>query len=178
MTAGEIFVKTRLYLRDMGKTIFSDYEIYQGINDALRLFAEESARAYDSEGLFRTSATLALIDGSVAIPPDFIKLIRAFNANGEELLHIFEGTPGEKEFAINKVNLTSGTPTVKLNYYCYPNTVSAAADTIYLPESMLMAVAKIAAYCVAGSEQAAIETSRYFNGARVETAQPQNGGNK
>ena len=56
MKAGSILIKTRHYLRDLQNAKFSDWEIYQGINDALRVFAEEAARMHDGDVYLLTPA--------------------------------------------------------------------------------------------------------------------------
>jgi len=44
MIANDVMYKVRLYIGDTDKSKMSDWEIINGINDALRLMAEESAR--------------------------------------------------------------------------------------------------------------------------------------
>jgi hypothetical protein len=164
VTAGNILQQTRRYLKDIGKTQYADWEIYQGINDALRLFAEESARAYDGGGLFSGSTTLTLTNGAVALPADYIKIKRAYAADGTELLRVFDHNPDMGEIAINGNSITSGETSLKLDYYNYSGTVSTETDTVNMPVSMLMPLAKIAAYCIAGGDSSSVQIAQYFSG--------------
>lgn len=176
MTAGEVFIKVRNYLKDTGKDIFSDWEIYEGINDALRLFAEESAKAGDDKGYFSNTESLVLTNKKVALPTDFVRIKRAFDSSGKELLHIFDHEPNLGEVRILGNTLSSGESSLTLNYYCYPPTVSMYNDAIDLPSSMLLPFSKAAACCVSNTDQAAIMVAQYFNGEKIQVSQPTTGG--
>lgn len=168
MKAGKVLVRTRLYLKDLQKAKYSDWEVYQGINDALRVLAEESAKVSDAEGAFSHTASLSM-DGenSAVLPKDFIRPKRAFAPDGAELLHVFSDTPGEGEFSIRGGSLCSGEGSVSLSYYGYPAPVASAENDICLRGSMLMPLAKIAAACVAGADDAAVQAAQYFSGQKV-----------
>ena len=165
MKAGNILIKTRQYLRDLQASRFSDWEIYQGINDALRIFAEEASRIYDGAGAFSSVKTLSMgADGKALLPESYLKVKRAYSSDGSELLRVISSAPGEGEFAIRGNVLMSGEPSVKLNYYSYPEKVDQPEDVVDLPESMLLPIAKIAASCAAGSDNATVQVAQYFSG--------------
>lgn len=173
MKANEIFVKTRLYLEDMAKTRYSDWEVFSGINDALRLVAEENAKV--NGPLFRKRANLNLsIDTtSSELPGDFVKEIKAFDAEGAELLNVHNDEPFEGEFSVKGSSLFAADSPVTLWYFSYPPTLSATDDELDLPSSMAMPVAKIASQCVKSAHNAALESTQYFYGGGEQgAAQP------
>ena len=175
MKAWDILIKTRHYLRDLQNARFSDWEIYQGINDALRIFAEESARIYDGSGAFAAVAALTMGSGNSApLPENYIRIKRVYGATGKELFRVITDTPGEGEFAIRGDSVISGETSITMHYFRYPGKVDQPEDRIDLPDSMLIAVAKIAAACVAGTDNSAIiQTAQYFSGQPMAEAAPQ-----
>ena len=176
MKANTVLIKTRHYLRDLQNAKFSDWEIYQGINDALRIFAEEAARMYDGIGAFSSVAVLTMGSGdSALLPENYIRIKRAYGATGKELLRVITDTPGEGEFAIRGGSIMSGETAITLHYFCYPGKVDQPEDVIYLPDSMLIAVAKIAAACVAGSDSVMIQVAQYFSGQPMADVAQQGG---
>lgn len=170
MEANTVLIKTRHYLRDLQNVKFSDWEIYQGINDALRIFAEEAARMYDGSGAFSAVAALTMSGDSALLPENYIRLKRAYGATGKELLRVITDTPGEGEFAIRGGSIMSGETAITLHYFCYPGKVDQPEDIIDLPDSMLIAVAKIAAACAAGSDSVMIQVAQYFSGQPMSAA--------
>ena len=175
LTAGEVMIKARLYLKDTAKNSYSDAELYEGINDALRIFAEEAARAEDYNGAFSNHAALTLTSGSVALPNDFIRIKRLFSANGE-LLRVINDTPSASEFAVKGGSLLSGETAVSLYYYCYPGPVTQQTDRIDVAASMLTPLAKAAAACISGSDSAALVAAQYFAGGVKVNLRPENSG--
>ena len=176
MKANTVLIKTRHYLRDLQNAKFSDWEIYQGINDALRIFAEEAARMYDGIGAFSSVAVLTMGSGdSALLPENYIRIKRAYGATGKELLRVITDTPGEGEFAIRGGSIMSGETAITLHYFCYPGKVDQPEDVIDLPDSMLIAVAKIAAACVAGSDSVMIQVAQYFSGQPMADVAQQGG---
>lgn len=174
MKANTVLIKTRHYLRDLQNAKFSDWEIYQGINDALRIFAEEAARMYDGIGAFSSVAVLTMESGdSALLPENYIRIKRAYGATGKELLRVITDTPGEGEFTIRGGSIMSGETAITLYYFCYPGKVDQPEDVIDLPDSMLIAVAKIAAACVAGSDSVMIQVAQYFSGQPMADVAPQ-----
>lgn len=170
MEANTVLIKTRHYLRDLQNVKFSDWEICQGINDALRIFAEEAARMYDGSGAFSAVAALTMSGDSALLPENYIRLKRAYGATGKELLRVITDTPGEGEFAIRGGSIMSCETAITLHYFCYPGKVDQPEDIIDLPDSMLIAVAKIAAACVAGSDSVMIQIAQYFSGQPMSAA--------
>ena len=174
MKANTVLIKTRHYLRDLQNVKFSDWEIYQGINDALRIFAEEAARMYDGSGAFSAVAALTMGSGDNALlPENYIRIKRAYDSTGKELLRVITDTPGEGEFAIRGGSIMSGETSITLHYFSSPGKVDQPEDIIDLPDTMLIAVAKIAAACVSGSDSAMIQVAQYFNGQPIADAAPQ-----
>lgn len=169
MKANEIFTKARLYLEDMTKTRYSDWEVFSGINDALRLVAEENAKV--NGPLFRKRANLNLsIDTtSSELPGDFVKEIKAFDAEGAELLNVHNDEPFEGEFSVKGSSLFAADVFVTLWYFSYPPAVTKPDDEIDLPSSMAMPVAKIACECVKNSNDRAVEMSEFFYGGSDTT---------
>ena len=80
MIANDVMYKVRLYIGDTYKSKMSDWEIINGINDALRLMAEESARLGGS--LFRMNSDLTIINDSANLPSEYLSLIKAFDSDG------------------------------------------------------------------------------------------------
>lgn len=165
MKVNDIITKTRLYIGDTSKVMVSDWEIINGINDALRIFAEEAARLYDGGGTFASTATVTIgPNDSALLPENYIRIKRAYGNTGKELLRVITDTPGEGEFSIRGDSIISGEPSVTLHYFGHPGKVDQSEDVIDLPDSMLMAVAKIAAACVVGSDSAMVQVAQYFSG--------------
>jgi hypothetical protein len=170
MKANTVLIKTRHYLQDLQSVKFSDWEIYQGISDALRIFAEEAARMHDGAGIFSSVISLTMSGGSALLPENYIRIKRAYGSTGKELLRVITDTPGEGEFAIRGGSIMSGEPTITLHYFSFPGKVDQPEDVIDLPDSMLIALAKISASCVVGSDTATIQVAQYFNGQPIADA--------
>lgn len=175
MKANTVLIKTRHYLRDLQNVKFSDWEIYQGINDALRIFAEEAARMYDGAGIFSSVISLTMSGDSALLPENYIRIKRAYGSTGKELLRVITDTPGEGEFAIRGGSIMSGEPTITLHYFSFPGKVDQPEDVIDLPDSMLIALAKISASCVVGSDTATIQVAQYFSGQPMADVAQQGG---
>ena len=67
----------------------------------------------------------------------------------------------------------SGEPTITLHYFSFPGKVDQPEDIIDLPDSMLIALAKISASCVVGSDTATIQVAQYFSGQPMADVAPQ-----
>ena len=173
MKANTVLIKTRHYLRDLQNVKFSDWEIYQGINDALRIFAEEAARMHDGAGIFSSVISLTMSGDSALLPENYIRIKRAYGSTGNELLRVITDTPGEGEFALRGGSIMSGEPTITLHYFSFPGKVDQPEDVIDLPDSMLIALAKISASCVVGSDTATIQVAQYFSGQPIADVAPQ-----
>ena len=175
MKARDVLIKTRHYLQDLQSVKFSDWEIYQGISDALRIFAEEAARIHDGAGIFSSVISLTMSGDSALLPENYIRIKRAYGSTGKELLRVITDTPGEGEFAIRGGSIMSGEPTITLHYFSFPGKVDQPEDVIDLPDSMLIALAKISASCVVGSDTATIQVAQYFSGQPMAEVAPQGG---
>lgn len=170
MQAKEIYSKLRIYLGDTVKAKHSDWEVFNGINDALRLVAEENARV--GGPLFRKRAEFTVDSETqqIELPEDFVKEIKAFGEEGEELLNVHNDEPFEGEFSVKGASLYVVAPpepltsTVTLWYFSYPPAVSSVDDEIDIPLSMAMPIAKIARSCVKGQDDAAVEKADFFYG--------------
>lgn len=175
MTAGEIALKARLYLKDMQMSSVSEWELLQGINDAIRLFAEEFSRVNDPNGVFSKKAEIATgITDNALLPAGYIKPIKAYALDGRELLRVFREDPMEGEYSVSALNILSGETSVILCYYGYPQWVENYSSVIELPASMTIPVAKVTAICVSGLDSAAVQLARYFTGQTL-TADSQSG---
>lgn len=175
MKANTVLIKTRHYLQDLQSVKFSDWEIYQGISDALRIFAEEAARMHDGAGIFSSVISLTMSGDSALLPENYIRIKRAYGSTGKELLRVITDTPGEGEFAIRGGSIMSGEPTITLHYFSFPGKVDQPEDVIDLPDSMLIALAKISASCVVGSDTATIQVAQYFSGQPMADVAQQGG---
>ena len=171
MKAIEIFTKTRLYLGDMSKTRYSDWEVFSGINDALRLVAEENAKV--GGPLFRKRTALSLDPESLTseLPADFVRALKAFGPEMEELLNVHNDAPLFGEFSVKGNSLVAADSPVTLWYFSYPPTLSATDDELDLPSSMAIPVAKIACECVKNSNDKAVEMSEFFYGGTTQNNQ-------
>lgn len=150
MKVADVVRKVRLYLRDLTKTALSDWEIVEGINDALSLFADINASVKGS--LFRNTATLTFTDGTASLPADFLKVERVYSTAGAELFRVFQSAPGEGEYAISGLDVTSGEASATMVYFGRHSTVTAAAgsDDIDLPAGYLVPLARVSAAAVRG----------------------------
>ena len=175
MQANTVLIKTRHYLQDLQSVKFSDWEIYQGISDALRIFAEEAARIHDGAGIFSSVISLTMSGDSALLPENYIRIKRAYGSTGKELLRVITDTPGEGEFALRGGSIMSGEPTITLHYFSFPGKVDQPEDVIDLPDSMLIALAKISASCVVGSDTATIQVAQYFSGQPMADIAQQGG---
>ena len=162
MKANEIFVKTRLYLEDIAKARYSDWEVFSGINDALRLVAEENAKV--GGPLFRKRINLSLAPDTMSaiLPDDFVREIKAFDADGAELLNVHNDEPFGGEFSVKGASVFAADDFVTLWYFSYPPTVKTPNDEIDIPVSMAIPIAKIASACVQNHDDAAVEKTRFF----------------
>ena len=166
MTANDIMCKVRLYVGDTDKKSISDWEIINSINDALRLMAEESARLVGS--MFRMKSNVTITAGSASLPTGYLRVIKAFNSTGGELLNVSTDTPDEGEFSITGGSLSSGEATVELWYFGYPAAVVSADNTINLPESMAVPLARVASLLLANKIGDAVLMADYFSGGKLE----------
>lgn len=167
MKAHQIINKARLYLNDMNKTRYSDWELFSGVNDALRMLAEENASTKGS--LFRSSASLSLSGGSVLLPEDFVREVKCFGSEGTELFNVHNDVPLSGEFSVSGEYLFSGDDSVVLWYFCYPERVSSMEDDIKAPDSMLLPISKITAECVKNANESGISMARYFLGNKDDS---------
>ena len=166
MTANDIMCKVRLYVGDTDKKSISDWEIINSINDALRLMAEESARLGGS--VFRMKSDITITDGSALLPTGYLQIIKAFGGSGAEMLNVHTDIPEEGEFSITGGSLSSGEATVELWYFGYPAAVVSADNTINLPESMAVPLAKVASLLLANKIGDAVLMADYFSGGKLE----------
>ena len=164
MKANTVLIKTRHYLQDLQSVKFSDWEIYQGISDALRIFAEEAARMHDGAGIFSSVISLTMSGDSALLPENYIRIKRAYGATGNELLRVITDTPGEGEFAIRGGSIMSGEPTITLHYFSFPGKVDQPEDVIDLPDSMAVPLARITSLLLANKIDEAVALADYFSG--------------
>ena len=162
MIANDVMYKVRLYIGDTDKSKMSDWEIINGINDALRLMAEESARLNGS--LFRMNSDLTIINDSASLPSGYLSLIKAFDSDGIELFNVHTDIPEEGECSVSGGVLHSGEDSVELWYFGYPAAVVSADSTINLPESMAVPLARVASLLLANKVEEAVSMADYFIG--------------
>lgn len=162
MKAKMIYVKTRLYLGDMNETSYSDWEVFHGINDALRMVAEENAKV--GGPLFRSKQTVTMSNNAGLLPEDFIKIIKCFDSTGAELLNIYDDVPLSGEFSISGTAISSATTPITMWYFSYPKDISGMDENIDIPESMLLPVAKIACECVKNENEMTLQIANLFYG--------------
>ena len=150
MKVADVVRKVRLYLRDLTKTALSDWEIVEGINDALSLFADINASVKGA--LFRSTETLTFTDGTASLPADYLKVERVYSTAGAELFRVFQSAPGASEYAISGLDVTSGEASATMVYFGRHSTVTAAAgsDDIDLPAGYLVPLARVSAAAVRG----------------------------
>jgi hypothetical protein len=148
MKVADVVRKVRLYLRDLTKTALSDWEIVEGINDALSLFADINAAVKGQ--LFRNTATLTFTDGTASLPVDFLKVERVYSTAGAELFRVFQSAPGDGEYAISGLDVTSGESSATMFYFGRHAAVSSGGDDIDLPAGYLVPLARVSAAAVRG----------------------------
>ena len=169
MIANDVMYKVRLYIGDTYKSKMSDWEIINGINDALRLMAEESARL--SGSLFRMNSDLTVTNGEVGLPVGYLSLIKAFDGSGIELLNVYTDDPEAGEFGVYGSTLRSGESAVELWYFGYPAAVVSADSTINLPESMVVPLARVASLLLANKIGDAVLMADYFSGGKMDKSE-------
>jgi hypothetical protein len=148
MKVADVVLKTRLYLRDLTRTTLSDWEIVEGINDALSLFADINASVKGT--LFRSTATLTFTDGTASLPADYLKAERVYSTAGAELFRVFQSAPEEGEYAISGLDVTSGEASATMVYFGRHATVTSGSDDIDLPAGDLVPLARVSAAAVRG----------------------------
>jgi len=167
MQAKKITDKTRLYLGDMNKAKYSDWEIFNGINDALRVLADESAK--NKGALFRDRETITISSLNAALLPErFISCIKAFDSSGAELFNVHNDDPAAGEFSINGINIMSGEASLVLWYFKYPDQISGFESEIDMPESMIVPIAKVAASSIKQDDTQMVNMARYALGLSTE----------
>lgn len=162
MKANDIMYRIRLYVGDTDKKSLSDWEVLNSVNDALRLMAEESARLGGS--MFRMKSNVTITAGSASLPTGYLRVIKAFNSTGGELLNVSTDTPDEGEFSITGGSLSSGEATVELWYFGYPSSVISASSEIALPDSHSTPLARVATALIANKIDEAVALADYFIG--------------
>lgn len=170
MIANDVMYKVRLYIGDTYKSKMSDWEIINGINDALRLMAEESARL--SGSLFRMNSDLTVTNGEAGLPVGYLSLIKAFDGSGIELLNVYTDDPEAGEFGVYGGTLRSGESTVELWYFGYPSSVISASSTIDLPESYSAPLARITTALLLNKIEDAVTLAGYFMGNKKHAESP------
>ena len=170
MIANDVMYKVRLYIGDTYKSKMSDWEIINGINDALRLMAEESARL--SGSLFRMNSDLTVTNGEAGLPVGYLSLIKAFDGSGIELLNVYTDDPEAGEFGVYGGTLHSGESTVELWYFGYPSSVISASSTIDLPESYSAPLARITTALLLNKIEDAVTLAGYFMGNKKHAESP------
>ena len=170
MIANDVMYKVRLYIGDTYKSKMSDWEIINGINDALRLMAEESARL--SGSLFRMNSDLTIINDSASLPSEYLSLIKAFDSAGIELFNVHTDIPEEGEFSVSGGVLHSGEDSVELWYFGYPSSVISASSTIDLPESYSAPLARITTALLLNKIEDAVALAGYFMGDKKHAESP------
>ena len=170
MIANDVMYKVRLYIGDTYKSKMSDWEIINGINDALRLMAEESARL--SGSLFRMNSDLTIINDSANLPSEYLSLIKAFDGSGIELLNVYTDDPEAGEFGVYGGTLRSGESAVELWYFGYPSSVISASSTIDLPESYSAPLARITTALLLNKIEDAVTLAGYFMGNKKHAESP------
>ena len=170
MIANDVMYKVRLYIGDTYKSKMSDWEIINGINDALRLMAEESARL--SGSLFRMNSDLTVTNGEAGLPVGYLSLIKAFDGSGIELLNVYTDDPEAGGFGVYGGTLRSGESTVELWYFGYPSSVISASSTIDLPESYSAPLARITTALLLNKIEDAVTLAGYFMGNKKHAESP------
>lgn len=168
MLAYMIMEKVRHDIKDLSKVSVSDYEIYEAINEALRILAETTK---DSDiPIFRKEALLTITNGRCELPGDFIQMDKVLTSSGEELLRVLhDSDPGELEYNIVGVDILSGESTLKIWYHGYITGITSSSETagstdIDIPAAWLLPVSQMAALSIAGNKPAMTQIASIFCG--------------
>lgn len=169
MKAGKVLMRTRLYAHDMQMSRFSDFEVYAAINDALRVLAQEVVRTTAGTDFRRACALDTSVASAALLPEGFLKEIRAFDGvDGNELLQVHNDAPGDGEYSVKDGALRSGCASVTLYYYGLPAEVFSSEEVLLgVSETMVQAVAKMAASLLTGVDSGAVAAAQYFTGQNV-----------
>lgn len=154
MKAGTVASRVRFYIRDTSKNITSDWEIYESINEALRIIAEVNSKS--KGGIFRKSETIVISDGRGLLPEDFLDVNRVFSSDGKEMLAVFSSTPGTLEYSTDGMYIYSGEPSVTIFYFSFHPQILNDISDIEIPESYFTMLARATALVVSGDPNGAL----------------------
>lgn len=172
MIASKIMENVRRSIKDIGKANVSDYEIYEAINESLRIIAEITRGA--DWPLFKKEATITFTSGVGSLPVDYIAIDRGISDAGDEMLLVsHDSSPGELEFNIKGSSVLSGEDTMKMWYHGYAAEIvsgaaTAGATVIDLPLSWLMPLSQMTAASLSGNPQSMVQIAAIFSGVRVQ----------
>ena len=165
MDVDKVALRMRGYAGDLAKVQYSDYQVIDALNCALRLLAETSAQG--DRALFRKTDEPVIADGEFDLPDDFVSPIRAFGSDGGELLILSETSPADEgELLIHGSKGYTGETSVSLVYNALPEEVEALSDEIDLPLAWELPLSRAAAMFLAGDPGGAAKTLASFFGGK------------
>ena len=144
MTVEELLQQVRYAINDTQKVEYTDAELINYVNDALRFVSNELIRL--SSPLMLKTTTLNFIDNSADLPSDFIRE-EAVIANGIVLNSIpATQEPGTLNYKILGNKIYSKNNQVLLLYYAGFPSVLALNQSVPIPDYMLSLVKSIVAF--------------------------------
>jgi len=136
MTVQELLEQVRYQINDTDKAEYTDAELINYINDGLRFISNELIRIGSS--LLLKKADLALTDGFVALPSDFVKEQAVLDAQGNILKSLTPAEPLSRYgYKIIGNTFYSNSDNITLYYFAPYSEVSTIASEIPVPDYML-----------------------------------------
>lgn len=163
MDADKVALRVRGYAGDFAKVKYSDFQVVDALNCALRLLAETSAQG--GKTLFRKSDECSVVAGVFSLPDDFVSPVRAYGADGAELLILSESSPADEgEVLIHGDKGYTGEAAVSLVYNALPEEVEALTEEIDLSAAWELPLSRAAAMFLVGDASGAAKMLAAFFG--------------
>ena len=172
METSNVMLKTRTYLKDTGAVQVSDWEVLQGVGDALRILSEVSKNL--KSPLFNNTKTINIAGGSVDLPADCLGIDRVFSSSGDELYRVFQTEPQDGEFRVRGDRIYSPESSITVAYFSCHETLEDPSSSIDIPDSFFAPLSRMAALIVSGDINGAIQLAVTTLGATP--VQQQSGG--
>lgn len=160
MRGQEIAIQTRLAAGDTTKTKYSDWEVYEAINRAVRVIAE-----YDKNTMFRKRVTLTLSNGAVLLPDDYVSVRRIFSSMGKELLRTWNRALASEGYYIDGGSLYSSEGIVSMSYDYCPAPITGPSSAIDMPAQLVRPLAVFAGAMLTGDSAALAQGYSFFTGS-------------
>lgn len=134
----DLYVQTRLAAGDLGKRIYSDFEIKAAVDAAVTML--EDACVQNFSDILVRSAVIELVDGVGKLPDGFLSIEQA----GEKFLYspaLESYSPDKGEYALRGNYIYCDEGEIKITYHKSPDRTEMEID---LPHNVLFPLARLA----------------------------------